>query len=138
LCISKGLTDRITLIRKSQAQNTIIDRIKNTDVLLLPSIKEGIANVVLEAMALGTLVISSNCGGMNEVIQPGENGFLVPPRDFISICDKVIDLKSMDVGRINLIRERARQTIATEHKLSVQMDRMDSFYQKVLKTVSVK
>ncbi|NNK71725.1 MAG: glycosyltransferase family 4 protein, partial [Flavobacteriaceae bacterium] len=55
--------------------------ITSADVLLLPSVEEGIANVVLEAMALGTLVISTDCGGMKEVIQDGKNGFLVPLRD---------------------------------------------------------
>ncbi len=69
------------LFLKNLSFAEVIESIRQADVLLLPSVEEGIANVVLEAMALGTLVISTNCGGMNEVIVDNENGFLVPIRN---------------------------------------------------------
>ena len=70
---------------------TVKELIKNADILLLSSVEEGIANVVLEAMALGTLVVSTECGGMNEVIKNNENGFLV---------DYVFSFKSPDCSKI--------------------------------------
>lgn len=54
----------------------IINKIHSSDIVLLSSI-EGIANVVIEAMVLGTIVVSTNCGGTPEIITDNENGFLV-------------------------------------------------------------
>ena len=49
---------------------------RESDCLILPSVQEGISNVVLESMAIGLPIISSDCGGMKEIINDGRNGFL--------------------------------------------------------------
>ncbi|MFA5048806.1 MAG: glycosyltransferase [Patescibacteria group bacterium] len=47
------------------------------DVLMLPSIMEGMPLVILEAMSVGTPVIASNVGAISEIIKDGVNGFLL-------------------------------------------------------------
>jgi glycosyltransferase involved in cell wall biosynthesis len=47
------------------------------DVLLLPSRTEGVPLAALEAMSFGNIVIATNVGGLNEVIENGKNGFLL-------------------------------------------------------------
>jgi len=49
------------------------------DVLCLPSINEGVPNVLLEAMACGTPVVASRVGGIPEIVDRGRCGFLVKP-----------------------------------------------------------
>jgi glycosyltransferase involved in cell wall biosynthesis len=72
-----GLDDHVTLLGTcDQAQ--VREHMAWADVVLLPSLSEGISNVALEAMAAGLPVISTDCGGMPEVIDDGVNGFLVP------------------------------------------------------------
>ena len=49
------------------------------DMLLLPSLFEGLGNVVAEAFAFGLPVVASNLEGPAEIIEPGRTGLLVPP-----------------------------------------------------------
>lgn len=51
------------------------------DVLVLPSLTEGLPLTVLEAMAAGTPVIGTAVGGIPEAVRDGETGFIVPPGD---------------------------------------------------------
>ena len=54
---------------------------KNFDIFFLPSKKEGLPYVLLEAGMAGLPVIASNVGGIPEIIASGENGLLAPPSD---------------------------------------------------------
>lgn len=60
-----------------------------SDVLLLPSLSEGISNAVLEAMAAGLPVVTTNCGGMTEVVQHGVNGLVVDMCDAEAMADNL-------------------------------------------------
>jgi glycosyltransferase involved in cell wall biosynthesis len=55
--------------------------IKASDVLVLPSYYEGLPNVVMEAMVVGTPVIATEVFGTPELIEDNATGLLVPPRD---------------------------------------------------------
>ncbi|MGI8907039.1 MAG: glycosyltransferase [Candidatus Sumerlaeaceae bacterium] len=57
-------------------RNDIHRLLAAADVAVLPSLKEGFSNAVLEAMACGTPMVASDVGGNREVIDHGDNGFL--------------------------------------------------------------
>lgn len=102
--------------------------IQKADVLFLPSYKEGIANVVLEAMALGTLVVSSDSGGMTEVVRSGVNGFVFPTRDVEGAVAKLLELQQLDaVSRLRLL-ENARATIEAQHSAQLMLAGFESLY----------
>lgn len=58
-----------------------IEYIKAADFLVLPSLYEGLPNVVLEALAVGTPVIASRVSGIPEIIEDEKDGLLVQPAD---------------------------------------------------------
>jgi glycosyltransferase involved in cell wall biosynthesis len=56
-------------------------------VYVLPSYREGTPRTVLEAMAMGRAIITSDAPGCRQTVVPGRNGFLVPPRDAAGLAD---------------------------------------------------
>lgn len=108
-------------------------KIREADVLLLPSVEEGVANVVLEAMLLGTVVLSTNCGGMEEVITNHENGYMVPIRNPKAIAQAIIDIKNQSPHTLNKMVENAYQKVVSQHSEDKMVRDMTGLYQTVLK-----
>jgi glycosyltransferase involved in cell wall biosynthesis len=64
------------------------------DVVVLPSLHEGFPRVLLEAMAEGKPVVASKVGGIPELVEDGETGFLVPPSDPQSLAAALREILS--------------------------------------------
>ncbi len=64
------------------------------DLCLLTSVSEGIPLVLIEAMAAGLPVVSTNVGGVPEVVEDGRTGLLAPSADDAALADKVLRLAS--------------------------------------------
>lgn len=64
--------------------------IATSSVLVLPSYREGTPRSVLEAMAMGRAIITTDAPGCRETVQDGENGFLVRPRDAQSLYEAML------------------------------------------------
>ena len=127
-----GLQKNVSFIN-GLTHDEALKKMYSSDIYLLPSVGEGISNTVLESMALGVPVISTDCGGMGEVIKNGENGFLVPVLNvdsMVSTIRKFIDLDKK--CKINIINN-ARKTINHNHLLSHQIDQFRIFYSKIYK-----
>lgn len=101
-------------------------------VLLLPSVAEGIANVVLEAMAVGLPVISSDAGGMDEVIVNKQTGWLVPVANSVALSSAIIDYMNTSDESLQAIREKAHAWVRDNNNSSLQSRKFVDFYQGVL------
>jgi glycosyltransferase involved in cell wall biosynthesis len=84
------------------------------DILIHPSLAEGLGYSVLEAMALGRPVVTSAVGGLREIIVDGQNGFLIKPGDTDAIVDRVIRLAADPDLRTTMGRA-ARETIFADY-----------------------
>jgi colanic acid/amylovoran biosynthesis glycosyltransferase len=109
-----GLQDKVTLTDKLPQAN-VFELMKVSDLFLLPSLEEGIANVAVEAMALGTPVISTDCGGMEELITHGKEGWILPNRNSKAIAEKILEFIIMDVKHIDKIKKKARLKVEQQH-----------------------
>lgn len=79
---------------------------KRADVFVLSSLQEGFGNVIVEAMACGAPVISTNCkSGPNEIIENNKNGILVPVGDYKSLADAILRVLSDSSLRQKLSEE---------------------------------
>jgi glycosyltransferase involved in cell wall biosynthesis len=62
------------------------------DIFILPSRKEGLPYVLLEAGAVGVPVLASRVGGIPEIVEHGESGHLVPPADSEALHEALVRL----------------------------------------------
>ena len=80
------------------------------EILLHPARREGLGNVVLEAMASGVPVVASDVGGITDPINLSVDGFLLPPDDVDGWSQAVVNLLGNKVERERLARQ-ARLTV---------------------------
>jgi len=73
---------------------------------------------VIEAMALGLPVISTNVGGLPYLIENNKNGFLVKPNDYVDMAEKIIQLYN-DKEKYNEIIQEAHKSIKDFNKDTV-------------------
>ena len=101
--------------------------LKNFDIFVLPSLKEGLPYVILEAGLAGLPVIASNIGGIPEIIENGKEGLLVPPADtekLAAAIKKLVDDKTL---RETLVKN-LHQKITQEFSLGKMLRETISLY----------
>jgi glycosyltransferase involved in cell wall biosynthesis len=88
LVIRLDLKDRVIFVGKVPHHDIPV-YMASADIFVLPSLSEGFPGVILEAMAMGLPVIATRVTGLPEIIQDGENGFLVEPYNSIDMAEKI-------------------------------------------------
>ncbi len=127
-----GLQEKVHLHGKVSAQKVCV-LLNQAHIFLLPSIYEGISNAALEAMAMGVPLISTNAGGMMEVIQNGVNGVVVPTFNSVAIFDAI--LYYMDNYQVALaMAKEAYVTIQINHRMEQQIESFIHEYKLLVST----
>jgi len=126
-----GLQDKVTLTDKLP-QAKVFELMQKSDLLLLPSLEEGIANVAVEAMALGCPVISTDCGGMQELITHDEEGWIVPIRDPEAMADQILEFSQMHVDEVSKVKKQARLKVEQQHTERQMVEGMVRLYSRVV------
>jgi glycosyltransferase involved in cell wall biosynthesis len=100
-------------------------------VVVLPSRREGLGNVLLEAMAHGRAVVGSAVGGIPSLIDHGRTGLLVPCGDAVALRDALVRLLGDPILRRRL-GGAARMQVAERASWSVVTDRVIAVYRDAL------
>lgn len=101
------------------------------DVFCLPSLNEGMGRVLVEAMALGKPIVASDVGGIPDLIIPGKNGFLVPPRNPGELARQILFLVKNREEAAKL--GRAGKEMVSVFSDEIMVQKIAELYEKELK-----
>ena len=128
MCRDLRLCDSVMFLGK---QLSIVELLSLANVYLCTSETESFGLSALEAMACGTPVVSSNTGGVPEVITDGEEGFLLTPGDVEGMAEKVVTLLRNKEMHTEMSRT-ARQTAVEAFDRESVVNQYEALYHRVL------
>jgi len=105
--------------------------LRGADFLVHASHEEGLPSAILEAMAAGLAVASTNVGGIPEIVEEGKTGFLAPPRDPKALAEAILRLAGDERLRARLGAEAARRARTKFSPASV-VDAHEAIYRAVI------
>lgn len=118
-------------LRGEQDPDGIVAALQRSDVLLHPSVDEGLPNVLIEAMACGVPLVATDCGGVREALVDGVQGLLVAPRDPAALAAAIERL-----WRSPELRERmgdaGRATVVARFTLERHRKQLLSLYRELM------
>lgn len=91
---ASGMKDQITHYIPFLAQHDLVTEYHKADVLCLPSVQEGLALVIAEAMACGVVPVVSDRTGGEEFVSEGVEGYVLPFQDESSFVERLRELSS--------------------------------------------
>ena len=103
-----------------------------TDISVLSSVKEGFSNVILESMAASKPVVATDVGGNREAIVDGETGYIVPPKDYNLLAEK-IELLINDRKKREEMGIMGKKRVENEFSIKIMAEKTKKLYFDLLK-----
>ena len=125
-----GIVAQVQLVGR-QSRSEVAEAMRRCSVFVLPSRNEGLGCVYLEAMSCGKAVIGCRGQGIDEVIEHGKNGWLIPAEGL----EELVQGLSTLLGSPELCRRMgtaARQTILEKFTLSHQARDLANIYRQAI------
>lgn len=125
--LSLKLEDKVifTGLRKD-----VPDIFSAVDILVMPSLREGLPIIALEAMAYGVPIIATKVGGITEIITDGQNGLLVKPENQEEIKQAIIRLIN-DKGLSQYLANNARNKLKDNFTSGIMIRKTQSLYEEL-------
>jgi glycosyltransferase involved in cell wall biosynthesis len=101
------------------------------DIFCLPSLRQGLGTLMLEAMALGRPVIASDVGGVDSVVHDNETGLLVPPSNSEVLSQRMLELLR-DPFRARRLADAARDKVRSTFSVARMAQQTADVYRSVL------
>jgi glycosyltransferase involved in cell wall biosynthesis len=102
------------------------------DIFVLPSLSEGVPNVVMEASASGLPVIASDVGGVSQLITDRETGILIRPRDKNAMVSAICELIEEPLFAENL-GKAGRLKMIEDYSWGIICEKLEKYYDDILK-----
>jgi glycosyltransferase involved in cell wall biosynthesis len=127
-CASKNLASRVVFMGY---QNNLTSIYKSLDLVVLPSLSEGMPMVALEGMLEGKPIIGTGVGGIPEVIVHQKTGLLVPPANPTSLARAILELIS-DEEKLKNFSENSQTFVRDNFSAEERAKKVVDLYQELL------
>jgi glycosyltransferase involved in cell wall biosynthesis len=115
-------------------RSDVSEILKELDIFVLASTSEGMPLSILEAMAAGKPVVSTNCGGIPEIVDHGHTGLLVPPSDPGALAAAIGELLA-DHAKAMRLGTNAQLKFQKEFTLCRMIERYEQLYLSQLEAI---
>jgi glycosyltransferase involved in cell wall biosynthesis len=128
------LTDELNIrdrvIFAGQRQD-VTELLREVDIVVHPSLTEGLSNVILESMAAAVPVVATQVGGNPELVEDGRTGLLIPAENAGAIADAICSLLDQpEMARA--FGARARQRVIDEFVIDRMLSRTEALYLRLI------
>ncbi|MBZ9628153.1 glycosyltransferase family 4 protein [Psychroflexus sp. CAK1W] len=110
---------------------------KKSDLVLLPSLIEGVSIALLEALSIGCLVAASNVGGNSQVINHLKNGYLFESENEFEIASIINEIRLTEKSDLNNVRQNAKKTIEAKYSLDTMLLEYQEHFENILEEASL-
>jgi len=121
----KNLTRRVHL---TGSVSDVYSWINRMDLFLFTSSSEGLPNVIIEAQGFGIPVVSTDAGGVNEIIIQGKSGEVVYSEDSVEICRAIITT----LNSSNKMGEIAKNNSRNKFSIDSMIEQTERLYENIL------
>ena len=101
------------------------------DTFLLSSRREGLPNSILEAMAMGRPVVTTDVAGAKELVQDGQTGYVLPQGDAHGLARAIISLAGNAKLRSQM-GQASRQRIEDKFSFTHRLQRIEALYEQLV------
>lgn len=128
--------DRYIDFKGNVSDSELIQYYQNSDIFILPCVVtengdcDGIPVAMMEAMAVGLPVISTNVSGIPELVEDGVSGILVQPKDDKAIADAIVALCSDRELRVRM-GELGRKIIERKFNITFEAEKLIGVFNKI-------
>lgn len=120
-----GLTDVVKLLGWCGSEQ-VREEILGSRALVLPSFAEGLPIVLMEALALHRPVVSTYVAGIPELVQPGINGFLVPPGSVDALAEAMRAVVDASTEQLAEMGRRGAARVAEQHNAAANIRQLEA------------
>ncbi len=110
----------------------VVEQLRRARALVLSSIAENIPAVIMEAFALHRPVVSTDVGGISELVEHGVSGWLAPPRSAGALARALCELLQTPTARLDEMASRGARRVQEFHAVAHQAQALDTLFHTMI------